>query len=164
MKHWLITGMFLFALMLPVAAAPLRTINDYLTGQPVQAAVADGTVYEFRATVPKVNFWKTPAPLDGLWIESPDKKTLIWMSSTSGIAATDTVPCPPATGTAGTGGGIGTPCASGPPPPPTPTPFPCSDCSTCGACSTAEECKNCCTDNCTSPGGMIVCNQRCKFF
>ena len=95
--------------------ATLRTINDYLTGQPLTAAVADGTVYEFRATVPKVNFWKTPAPLDGLWIESKDKKTLIWMSSTSGTMATDTVPCPPATGGGG-GGGNNTDCQNNSPP------------------------------------------------
>ena len=105
---WL-TSILVSAMALPLAAvepAPgtLRTINDYLTGQPLTAAIADGTVYEFRATVPKVNFWKTPAPLDGLWLESTNKKTLIWMSSTSGTMATDTVPCPPA---AGSNGGVG---------------------------------------------------------
>jgi len=114
MKHWLITGVFLCALTLPVAAAgpapaTLRTINDYLTSQPVQSAVADGTVYEFRATVPKVNFWKTPAPLDGLWIESANKKTLLWLSSTSGTDASAAEPCPPSTGNGG-GDGSGTGC------------------------------------------------------
>ena len=118
MKHWLITGLCFGVLTLPVWAAPLRTINDYLTGQPLQTAVADGTVYEFRATVPQVNFWKTPAPLDGLWIESANKKTLIWMSSTSGTMATDTVPCPPATGSSGVVGGNSADCLNSSPAPP----------------------------------------------
>ena len=123
MKQWLITGLLLGALTLPLPAvepAPgtLRTINDYLTGQPLTAAVADGTVYEFRATVPKVNFWKTPAPLDGLWIESTDKKTLLWLSSTSGADATTSAPCPstPAT-TTSQSSGVTMLCLNNQPPP-----------------------------------------------
>jgi len=110
---WLGTaGLFLGAMALPLAVAEplpgaLRTIHDYRTGLPLQQAVADGTVYEFRATVPHVNFWKTPAPLDGLWIECANRQTLLWLSSTSGTVATDTEPCPTTTGG---GGGSGTNC------------------------------------------------------
>jgi len=112
LKQLGIAGIFLGAMAFPLAAAEslpgaLRTIHDYRTGQPLQQAVADGTVYEFRATVPHVNFWKTPAPLDGLWIESTDKKTLLWLSSTSGTDATVAGPCVPPTGV---GGGSTTNC------------------------------------------------------
>jgi len=112
LKQLGIAGIFLGAMAFPLAAAEslpgaLRTIHDYRTGQPLQQAVADGTVYEFRATVPHVNFWKTPAPLDGLWIESTDKKTLLWLSSTSGTDATVAGPCVLPTGG---GGGSTTNC------------------------------------------------------
>ncbi len=112
LKRLGIAGIFLGAMAWPLAAAEslpgaLRTIHDYRTGQPLQQAVADGTVYEFRATVPHVNFWKTPAPLDGLWIESTDKKTLLWLSSTSGTDATVAGPCVLPTGG---GGGSTTNC------------------------------------------------------
>ena len=79
----------------------LRTIRNYQTGQPVADAPADGTVYEFEAKVP-VNFWKVPAVLDGLWLESADKNTLLWVSTMSGGSGSGTDPCP-----GGTGGGGG---------------------------------------------------------
>ena len=151
MKQWLITGLLLGALTLPLPAvepAPgtLRTINDYLTGQPLTAAVADGTVYEFRATVPKVNFWKTPAPLDGLWIESTDKKTLLWLSSTSGADATTSAPCPstPAT-TTSQSSGVTMLCLNNQPPP--------NGC----VCPPGQ---TCCpgTANCYDPNTQICCD------
>ena len=150
MKHWLTIGMCLGVLALPVVAAEsspktLRTINDYLTGQPVQSAVADGTVYVFRATVPKVNFWKTSAPLDGLWMASADNQTMTWMSSTSGADATTTTPCPG--GASGGGGGGSTDCQNNSP---TPTNNGC-------VCQSGWQCCPPSSANCYDPATKVCC-------
>lgn len=61
-----------------------RKVIDLRTGKTVENVLADGTIYQFQATVPKVNLWQVPLPLEGVWIESADKSTLTWISSHSG--------------------------------------------------------------------------------
>jgi len=99
--------------------APKNTnIVDYRTGEPVAAAFANGTVYQFRATVPTVAFWKVPAILDGVWIESADKRSLLWLSSTSGTDGGG-VACnsPPPASNPSSPAGAGTPKKPSPCPP-----------------------------------------------
>jgi|GEM_PF-3348017 len=84
----------------------LRTVVDYRTGQPVAEPVANGVVYQFRATVPNVAFWKVPVPLEGLWIESADRRHLTWLSSLSGLNAVGVIPCL-ATVAVSAGAGVG---------------------------------------------------------
>lgn len=79
-----------------------RSIHDYRTGKEMSHAVANGTVYEFRSRVPGTTYWRTPAPLEGLWLESNDHQRLIWMSSMGGMVMDDTDPgCPPGSGGGG---------------------------------------------------------------